>query len=121
MARTPIEPDGFTAETLPAQFLFCRNAMHAWEEVAADKMDRPGPGQWWQIYRCIRCGTERSTLIGSDGSYLFHPRYRYPEGYRMAVKVTRSEMRVQWAIRNHYVEAEQAKAKRKSKTTTGRK
>ena len=81
-------------------YLECRTYGHAWYEIQSE---RPlESNTWWLTLRCKRCKTLReapvSALTGdTDGN-----RYKYPDGYRLDEKVTRSQFRQTLARRRDY-------------------
>lgn len=76
--------------------------LHAWAEYADDEVDQPEQkGWWWFILKCERCNTRRYDLIDSNGD-VFSRRYKYPDGYEVDEKITRTSMRLEWAQRRNY-------------------
>lgn len=108
--------DSLAYEKLRDEFLMCRTVSHGWEEVPSE-LERPEPGYWWFVLRCMRCKTERIDLIDTWG-VVASRRYRYPDGYEIDEKFARSEIRNEWAFRHRIglFEADVTAAKkRKSK------
>lgn len=99
-------------------YVMCRLALHAWEEVGDDSITRPEePGWWWLVLQCVRCDTKRYDLITSSYE-VWTRRYKYPNGYQIDEKVTRSDMRREWAYRHH---ADAIEVRRNTRNKTGRK
>ena len=70
------------------------------------------PGWWWFVLECIRCHTRRYDLITSNAK-LWSRRYKYPNGYQVDEKITRGDMRREWAQRHHYETITAKRTKRK--------
>lgn len=76
--------------TRTASYVACRTYGHAWDEIDADKQSRIG---WYLWLRCQRCGTIRMDTVDRHG-HLSERSYRYPDGYKSAVKLSRDEYRL---------------------------
>lgn len=99
-------------EELRDAFLLCRTISHGWEEVVRNDLDKPDYG-WRFSLRCNRCACERHDIIDPYNGDLIRRRYIHPDGYELDEKVTRSEFRQEWARRNQYLQATQARKTRK--------
>ncbi len=107
-------------DRLTDQTVLCRNLDHQWDEVPASHMDPPEPGFYWECVRCIRCTTTRTSLIVADtGDRAKGLRYKWPEGYKSSVKLTKSEMRREWALRQQYITETKAPRRTKKKPQRG--
>lgn len=68
----------FAAE-LPDSFLRCRRWGHAWEPrtVIYDRKART----YDETTQCLRCETQRTTVLASNGDIVKVRPYAYPDGY----------------------------------------
>lgn len=72
-------------------YIWCRTFGHDWEAWQTDH--RPQFGYYESVY-CPRCTTERLFNISLAGEVLAR-RYIYPEGYKLAWKITVKDLRRQ--------------------------
>ncbi len=101
MALKARPADALEREALKDAYLLCRTVLHAWEEVIADDLEKPGDG-WRFSLQCIRCLTRRHDIISHKDGGLVRRKYDYPEDYEMDEKVTRSELRMEFSRRHDY-------------------
>lgn len=69
----------------------CRALGHAWDDIEAERAPAYG---YLMLFRCDRCTTMRRDLVDRYGVLIPGGRsYKYPDGYRDAEHVERSEYR----------------------------
>lgn len=66
------------AESLPDDFLLCRDVGHVWKAHTARWISEDGTFE--RTLRCGRCHALRDQILSASGHPLRHS-YRYPEGY----------------------------------------
>lgn len=73
------------------EYSWCRTFGHDWEAWHTDH--QPTFGYYESVY-CPRCTTERLFTISLSGLVIAR-RYVYPEGYKLAFKITAADLRRQ--------------------------
>lgn len=90
-------------EDLRDSYALCRGLGHWWPDPQAlpDDVTAEDYGAYfeWRYYRCERCGTTRLDLMHTISGDIERRRYVYPDGYQLDEKVTRSQLRLDWARR----------------------
>lgn len=71
------------------EFKWCRTFGHDWEEWYTTRIPEFG---YYEPSYCPRCTTERLFQVNMMGEVL-NRRYVYPEGYKLAFKLTRADLR----------------------------
>lgn len=80
---------------LELAYVKCRTLGHSWEEfppALAARIRRIFA--WEETYRCLRCFFEKYESYNQLGQ-IAQRQYTYPDGYKMAEKVTRAEFRLE--------------------------
>lgn len=90
------------------EFVWCRTFGHSWEEWRSDRV--PQWGYYESVY-CTVCSMERLFTIAANGKVISR-RYIAPEGYKMKIRVSRAEMRIEMRKRGWWQEEAKAREKR---------
>lgn len=88
-----------TVGELHLNFVRCRTMGHAWDEFPAALFARkPTVFSWQEAFRCTRCATEKYESYSLQGQ-VAQRQYVYPDGYKLAEKLTRAEFRLELRMR----------------------
>jgi hypothetical protein len=80
---------------MPLNFVKCKTFGHWWDEMA---LDRNSMFIYTEAMFCPRCTTKR--YFGLDAFFnVINRQYVYPEGYKLAEKANRNELRKELANR----------------------
>ena len=85
------ESIGVYIDALELSYVWCKTIGHAWDEFTPH-MKRAQFGYRLSLL-CVRCTAERHDIVSIIDGRLLQREYRYPEGYKLAMKYSRDEFR----------------------------
>lgn len=90
---------GVHIDDLLDEFLKCKVVGHAWDEFIPHR--KPPKFGDLMAWLCVRCQTERHDIVSWADGGLVAREYRYPEGYQLAERYRRQELRLTMLRRKH--------------------
>lgn len=90
---------GVALDDLLDSYLKCKTVGHQWDDFTPHR--KPPAFGALQAWLCIRCTSERHDVVSWVDGSLIAREYRYPEGYRLAERYRRHELRLNLLQRQH--------------------
>ena len=90
---------GVAVDDLTDAMLKCKVVGHSWDDFVPHR--KPPAFGDLMAWLCVRCTTERHDIVSWVDGSLVAREYRYPEGYHLAERHRRDELRLALMTRQH--------------------